>query len=68
MKIIHDAKKLGLDTTKKIYECTICQKLFNWDENSSWFGTLKQWEEQPKKLKYFCSEQCEKKHEILKQK
>ena len=49
-----------LDTGRKIYTCSICDSFFNWGEDSSWFGSYKQMHEDPKKLKYYCSEKCKK--------
>jgi len=60
MKVIHNMNKIGLDLSKKIYECSVCGKLFNWDINSSWYGSEKDAEEHPEKIKYFCSDQCAK--------
>jgi len=65
MKVVYNAKELGLDANKKIYECCVCNKLFNWDDNSSWFGTLKQWDETPHKLKFFCCDPCSDKYKSL---
>lgn len=58
MKIVHDINKTGLNTNKLIYQCKTCGKLFNWDSNSSWYGSYKQLEDQPDKIKYFCSDKC----------
>ena len=58
MKVVHDINKTGLDTNKQIYQCKTCGKLFNWDGNSSWYGSYKQMENQPDKIKYFCSDKC----------
>ncbi len=53
----NDYKGLNLD--KKVYRCSTCDKLFNWDENSSWYGSIKQMDEGTIKL-FFCSDKCEK--------
>lgn len=58
MEIVHNLKELGLDLNKKVYECSSCGKLFNWSEQSEWYGTLKDMDENPKKLKYSCSPVC----------
>lgn len=47
-----------LDHTKKIYKCSNCGKLFNWNENSSWYGSIKQMDDNPDKLIYSCSDKC----------
>lgn len=62
MKIVHNINKTGLDTSRKIYKCSICDKLFNWDKNSSWHGTLRQMDDDPRKLTYFCSDKCQNKY------
>ncbi len=59
MKKVYSAKELGLDLSKKIYECYNCKKMFNWDENSSWYGSIKQMENNPKLLKFACSDKCQ---------
>lgn len=61
MKIVYDKNESKIDTSKKIYECSICESLFNWGGGSSRFGSYKIAEECPDKLKYFCSKSCESK-------
>lgn len=62
MKVVYRRKDQKLDPNRKIYECGNCGKVFNWDEeNSWWYGSLKQLENQPEKIKYACSEKCAKK-------
>lgn len=63
MEVVFNRDKLSLDTNRKIYTCNVCQKLFNWGENSWWFGTLKQADDDPSKLTYCCSDKCKEKHE-----
>jgi endogenous inhibitor of DNA gyrase (YacG/DUF329 family) len=58
MKIYYSAYHEGLDVNKKIYECSECGKLFNWDEQSSWFGSDYDIKNCPEKIKYFCSDKC----------
>lgn len=58
MKIIHNRAGLKLTKGKQVYECNTCGELFNWDNESSWYGSYKQMEEQPNKIKYFCSDKC----------
>lgn len=61
MKIKYSIKQSGLDVNKKIYECSVCENLFNWDGKSSWFGSDLESEEHPERIKYFCSPECFKK-------
>ena len=58
MKVVFNKQKENLDTNKEIYRCNTCGKLFNWDKNSSWFGSYRQMENNPEKLKYYCSDKC----------
>lgn len=58
MKVIHNLNKLNLDTSKRIYTCTNCGELFNWSENSFWFGSYQMLENNPKKIIYACSDEC----------
>lgn len=58
LKVTHNINKLGLDTNRQIYECSTCGNLFNWNSESSWYGSYKQWEEQPDEIKYYCSDKC----------
>lgn len=57
MKVVYNAKNNDLDPSKKVYECGWCKKLFNWDENSMWYGTLKQWDECSDELIYSCCQE-----------
>lgn len=47
-----------VDTTKNTYECNGCGSIFHWDSNSSWFGSYKDLEKYPKRIKYYCSDKC----------
>lgn len=58
MKVTHNIEKSGLDRTKKIYTCSNCDKLFNWNNESSWYGSDKEFEETPDRIKYYCSNKC----------
>ena len=58
MKTVFNIIKEGVDLNKRIYQCAVCDKVFNWDENSSWYGSDKDMEEHPEKIKYFCSREC----------
>ena len=60
MDIIHNRNKLDIDESKKIYECSKCGKLFNWDKNekSYWYGSWHQLVESPSNVKYYCSFDC----------
>jgi len=63
MEVIYSAARLGLDLNKKIYECSVCKKMFNWDANCSWYGSLKQYDEDPSKLIVVCSDNCKNKYD-----
>ncbi len=64
MKIIHLLNKCDLDTSKKVYECHVCNKLFNWNDNSFWYGSLNQLEfNKGNHILHFCSSDCKEKHE-----
>jgi len=58
MEISFSKKRMGLDLDKTIYECSVCRKLFNWNEQSSWYGSDKDMEEHSEKIEYFCSDKC----------
>lgn len=63
MKVISNLNNLNVDTTKKIYRCAVCDSLFNWGIGTMWFGSYKQLENTPEKIKYICSSQCKEKYE-----
>jgi len=57
MNIVHNIKNSNINLDKKVYQCTYCSSLFNWNENSSWFGSVKEMDNQ--EIKYFsCSDNC----------
>lgn len=58
MKVVHNKEKLDIDKSKKVYECNNCGKLFNWNENSSWYGSYNTLENN-EKVTYSCSKKCE---------
>lgn len=59
MKIVHLLKKCDIDTNKNIYECSQCKKIFNWSEESFWYGNLNQLEfNQGNHIKHLCSSEC----------
>ena len=62
MKVAHNMKNLNLDESKEIYCCATCDKLFNWDENSYWYGSYREMEENSEKnpVPYYCSKKCYK--------
>ena len=64
MEISFSKKKENLNLNKKVYECSICGKLFNWDKNSFWYGSDSDFEEHPEKIKYFCSDKCRNENNI----
>lgn len=58
MKVVYNADESGIDRTKEVYQCHTCSKVFNWNSNSSWFGSYNQLENNPDEIKYFCSDKC----------
>lgn len=56
-KVMQDTSKI--DTSKKIYTCSVCSNLFNWQDGSCWFGSLKD-QEDGKPLIYCCTNDCRK--------
>lgn len=58
MKVEFSRKRIGLDLNKKVYQCHICEKLFNWDNHSSWYGSDNDMEKDPESIPYFCSDKC----------
>jgi len=56
MHIVRD--KNDLDPHKKVYQCFICNESFNWNKGSSWYGSMRQMDEDPNSVKCFCSEKC----------
>ena len=64
MEIAHLLKKCGIDQAKKVYECSQCKKLFNWDNNSFWYGSLAQLEfNKGNHILHFCSKECKEQHQ-----
>ena len=59
--------KSELDLTRPVYQCRTCGKVFNWNEESVWYGSDKQMEEHPENIPYFCSHNCFLKYPIKKQ-
>lgn len=57
MKVVFKNDK-PFDPNKKIYTCSICGDAFQWDNNSSLYGSVKDMEEHPEKIKYYCSDKC----------
>lgn len=58
MKIVHDIRNSGINTDKKVYTCSSCGKLFNWNNNSYWYGSYNDLEMRPHKIKYYCNKKC----------
>ena len=59
MEIVYNVFKLpDIDPSKKIYICNQCDNVFNWSRKSSWYGSLRDSEENPEKIIYACSEKC----------
>jgi len=60
MELKYSVHRSDLRTDKRIYKCNTCKELFNWNEHSSWLGSLKQMEEEPESIIYICSDTCKK--------
>ena len=61
MNVVHNINNhKDLDVKRKVYKCTTCDKLFNWSENSSWYGSVRDMDEDNVKL-FFCSDNCQTK-------
>ena len=54
-----------LDYSKKVYECSICKRWFNWYEEASWYGSYKDLEDNPEKIILCCSNKCKEQHDKL---
>ena len=65
MKLVHLLKKCdNLNESKKVYECSECNKLFNWNNNYYWYGSFNQLEfNQGNHILHFCSDECKEKHQ-----
>jgi len=57
MTVEHSTKHI--DTSRRIYRCDTCGNLFNWGDESTWFGSLKELEETPSKIKHYCTKKCQ---------
>lgn len=62
MKIVHLLKKYEVDTSKNVYECHTCNKLFNWNDNSFWYGNYTTDFNKGNSILHFCSNECKGKH------
>jgi len=62
MKILKFPEKTGKG--KRLYKCSTCKKPFQWAKNSWWYGSYYETEEQPEKLKFYCTTKCKNKSEI----
>jgi hypothetical protein len=60
MEIFFSKAKEAIDFKKPVYECSVCGCIFNWNKQSAWYGSYKDLEEHPEKIKHFCSEDCKK--------
>ncbi len=58
MKIVFK-KPEGLDTNKRVYTCSACGNLFNWNSQSSWFGSQMDLENNPENIIFACSDNCQ---------
>ena len=58
MKVVHNLRKLNLDPNKKAYICDVCSRVFNWDENSGWYGSFEDLDQNPQRVTVVCSEKC----------
>lgn len=58
MEIIHNINKLPINKNTPIYQCCNCNRLFNWDDKSRWYGSYAIMENNPEKIKYYCDIKC----------
>ena len=64
MKLVHLLKKCdNLNESKKVYECSECNKLFNWNNNSYWYGNYVTDFNRGNSIMHFCSKECKNKHQ-----
>ena len=64
MKLVHLLKKCdNLNESKKVYECNTCNKLFNWNDNSFWYGNYVTDFNIGSSILHFCSKECKEKHQ-----
>jgi len=64
MKLVHFLKPTEFNKEKPLYECYVCDKLFNWHDDAFWYGSLKQLDfNQGNHILHFCSSECKSKHE-----
>lgn len=64
MKIAHLLKKCDINQSKKVYECDECGNLFNWNNNSYWYGSFNDLEfNKGNNILHFCSEKCKENHQ-----
>lgn len=40
------------------YQCDECKQAFNWSDDSTWFGSYRDLESHPERIKTFCTEKC----------
>lgn len=67
MEIVYSIyREKNIDVNKKIYTCSQCSNIFNWNKESSWFGSYRNQEEHPERIINICSKKCET--DYLKQK
>ncbi len=57
MKTIYK-KNRKINRGKTAYQCSVCSEVFNWDKESSWYGSYKQIEEAASEVRYYCSDTC----------
>ena len=63
MEISYNSKELN--SNRRIYMCFNCGKCFNWTKESVWYGSYLMLENNPKKIKYFCTEKCYHKYNTI---
>ena len=61
MNVTHSTKQAKINTHKNVYQCSICNRVFNWNKDSSWHGSYKQLEEETSKVRYYCCDECKDK-------
>jgi len=58
MKVVHRLSDLRLIKGMRVYECSVCSKLFNWNYKASWYGSYRDQEDKPDEVQYRCSDEC----------
>lgn len=59
MELVYNAKKSGVDLSKKVYTCSVCGEPFNWGINSWYKIQIMDIDTMPwENILYACSNNC----------